>query len=79
MHLLLFIPCAILCATVLSSCLVSLLANRSAQHRAIAARAATPARPSAQIIYFSARKTPLPSGNGTMRPATHLRLVSHGG
>jgi hypothetical protein len=82
MHALLFLPFAILCATVLLSCCVSAIAAETAARPAQpAARDATP-RPSAQILAFSGRKTPLPSISGTTRaptPRPALRLVSNGG
>jgi hypothetical protein len=62
-HVLLFVPICIFGALFATAAAVNIVINASARKRpSPPARRGAGSRPSAQIIYFRPRKTPLPSG-----------------
>jgi hypothetical protein len=61
-HVLLFVPICIFASLFAAATAVNIVINASARRRPAAARRGASSGPSAQIIYFRPRKTPLPSG-----------------
>jgi hypothetical protein len=63
-HVLLFVPICVFAALFVAAAAVNIFINASARPRSArpTARRGAISAPSAQIIYFRPRKTPLPSG-----------------